>query len=439
MKSLDRRAFVKGLAAGGALLALPRVNGKPAAPLPAMPSIGEPVLRSEDGLEHRVLRPMSALNPKNTEGSGIVLKDGRVLLLWTEFLDVDLMPAKDRPPHSPMRRSPYSDDGYARIVGAISADGGATWSEPRVYADDRDALVNTMSPALTRMADGRLLLAYSWRSGGNHPDNYGPTARRVRISDDEGQTWSEPVAVTPDDGRYHTGCHDRAWTLPSGRVLVQCHTNEPRTKPDGTRYYHKSTYIAYSDDNGRTWRRSNYLSENRGVGLNESCLARRHDGSLLMYLRSSVGRPFAAVSKDEGASWGPPELSPLAAPDAPTYLKRLPDSGNLLAIWNNNFNPAAAPKLALAAGPDGEVRKVTIPHHGLTRCPLLCAVSADDGRSWGLPLALEDDINYEWAYPGVVFTKDHALIHYFRSSVITRGRELMLTRVPLKWFERSLA
>jgi hypothetical protein len=42
-------------------------------------------------------------------------------------------------------------------------------------------------------------------------------------------------------------------------------------------------------------------------------------------------------------------------------------------------------------------------------------------------------VNYEWAYPGVVFHGDYALIHYFRSPAVVRGRELMLARVPIKW------
>jgi hypothetical protein len=71
--------------------------------------------------------------------------------------------------------------------------------------------------------------------------------------------------------------------------------------------------------------------------------------------------------------------------------------------------------------------------HATSRCPLLCALSKDGGRTWGLPRVLENDINYEWAYPGVVFNGDTALVHYFRSPVLTRGRELVLNRVPIKW------
>lgn len=432
LTSFDRRSFLRTVAAGSALAVLPRLSAQAA---PVASSAGRPLPADTDGVERQLLRPLSHLNPKNTEGSGIVLKDGSILLLFTEFLDVNLMAEKDRPPLSTMRREPDSDDGYARISGIVSKDGGRTWSEPRVYVDDRDAKVNTMSPALTRLKDGRLLLAYSWRSGGNHKDNYGETARRVRVSSDEGQTWSDPVRITPADGQYHTGCHDRAWTLPSGRVLVQCHTNRPRKNGGaGDTAFEKAVYISYSDDSGKTWKYSNSLSEPKAGGLNESCLAQRADGSLLMVLRSWRGQSYYSESHDDGSSWSEPRPSGVTSPDAPSYLTRLPGTGDLLMIWNNNFNPGMHQELILPAAGGQPARTVTISSHAIARCPLLCAVSRDGGRTWGLPKALESDINYEWAYPGIVFHGDETLIHYYRSPVITHGRELMLARVPTSWF-----
>ncbi len=426
MNPLPRRSFLKTAVAGTALAALPRLSAQSPASAPVAPG----PLKNDDGLERQLLRPLSPLNPKNTEGSGIVLKDGSILLLWTEFMDVDLMPEKDRPPFSTLRKSlrnaPNNDDGYARISGIISKDGGRTWSAPRVYADDADARVNTMSPALARLPDGRIMLAYSWRSGGNHADNYGPCARRARFSGDEGATWSEPVRLTPDDGTYHTGCHDRAWVLASGRILVQCHTNTPRK---GSKYHdQKHVYLAYSDDAGKTWRNSNRLTEPVARGLNESCVVPRPDGSLLMVLRSWRGYSYLSESTDQGATWSEPRPSGLTVPDAPTYLTRIPGTTDLLMIWNCNFNLRPRHDLRLPSG------NVPVSSHAVSRCPLLCAVSRDGGRTWGLPKVLEDDINYEWAYPGVLFHGDTALIHYYRAPMIERRRELMLTRAPIKWF-----
>jgi hypothetical protein len=180
-----------------------------------------------------------------------------------------------------------------------------------------------------------------------------------------------------------------------------------------------TTWLAFSDDSGATWRASTRLEEPRSPhGFAESCLAQRADGSLLMVLRTTLGYAFFSESFDEGASWSAPWPSGMVAPAAPTYLSRLPDSDELLLIWNPGFNP-------------------DMPGMG-QRCPLLCAVSRDGGRSWGLPRALESDPSYgrdAWAYPGVLFHGGHALITYHRGRQRgeRRYRDLMLARVPLDW------
>jgi hypothetical protein len=259
------------------------------------------------------------------------------------------------------------------------------------------------------MADGRLLLAYSWRSGGNHVDNHGPCAKKVRFSDDEGETWSGPVRITPDDGLYYTGCHDRAYTLPSGRLLVQCHTLHPGPKKQ------MSNFTAYSDDHGTTWALSNFVTEPVARGFEEASIARRSDGSLLMLMRSWRGQAYYSESQDEGATWSEAYPSGIIAPAAPSLLVNLPESEDLLLVWNPVYIPDA--------------------HHNLTRHPLLCAISQDDGKTWGLPKALETSPDYQWAYPGLLFDGDHALLHYYRSHVTQNGcRELLLARVPLGWF-----
>ena len=365
-------------------------------------------LRAIPGIEKQIIAPSTAYSPKNTEGSAIHLQDGRILLTWTQYVDIHQMPEDQRPPYSAKRRAPTTDDGYARIVGIISGDGGTTWSQPRVYVDDRDAEINTMSPALTRMADGRLLMAYSWRSGGNHVDNHGPCAKRVRLSDDEGETWTDPVQITPDDGLYYTGCHDRAYTLASGRVLVQCHTLHPGPEKK------MSNFIACSDDNGATWALSNFITESIARGFEEASIARRRDGSLLMIMRSWRGQAFYTESLDDGVTWSEAYPANIIAPAAPSLLTNLPDSADMLLIWN----PLHIPDVK----------------HNLTRHPLLCAISKDGGRNWGLPRALEVSPDYQWAYPGILFDGDTALIHYYRSQVQRNGqRELILAHVPLTW------
>ncbi len=375
-----------------------------------------PKLRKIPGVEKQVVVVATPVAPKHGEQTVVALKDGRLLLLWSEFLRTDLLPAAEQPPPSALRRDPTGDDGYARISGMTSADGGKTWSKPFVVVDDKDALVNCISPGLTRMKDGRLLLAYSWRSGGNGRENYGNCAKMVRISADEGQTWSERIRITPANTEYHTGCHDRAYTLASGRVIVQCHTIFPpdKSRQMGGAEAQMGTYYAYSDDNGATWKRSAVLTDSLRGRFEEASLVQRSDGSLLQVIRSRDGQSFFSESTDEGANWSTPRPSGIVTSLAPSVLKRIPGTGDLLLLWNPNFNPDQ--KLL-----------------GL-RCPLLCAISKDGGRTWGLPKALETDDQFYWEYPGVVFDGDHALIHYRVFTLDRKRCDLVQARVPIAWF-----
>lgn len=379
-----------------------------------------PRLREIPGIEKSLVVSASPEAPKHGEQSVVRLKDGRLLLLWSEFVREDLMPASERPPASPLRRNPTGDDGYARISGKTSTDLGRTWSEPFVVVDDKDALVNCISPSLTRMADGRILLAYSWRSGGNGRDNYGNCAKMVRISSDEGKSWSERIRITPDNSEYHTGCHDRAWTLDNGRVIVQCHTIFPPGVAQPGPGYLRTTmgsYYAYSDDHGKTWQRSEVMKDpiaGYGGRFEEACLVQRADGSLVQFIRNVRGQSFMSESADRGATWTSPRPSGVFSALAPSYVTRLPKSDDLLMIWNPTWNPDT-----------GIVGR---------RSVLACAVSRDGGRTWGLPKALETNLD-QWAeYPGVTFDGDTALVFYRVFPSDRKRCDLVQARVPISWF-----
>jgi hypothetical protein len=399
-----------------------------AASLAMQPALGwtdqPPQLRDIPGIKKSIVVLATPEAPKHGEQTVIRLKDGRLMLLWSEFRREDLMPASERPPPSPLRRDPTGDDGYARISGKTSADGGRTWSKPWVVVDDRDALVNCISPGLTRMKDGRLLLAYSWRSGGNGAENYGNCAKMVRFSSDEGKTWSERVRITPENAEYHTGCHDRAWTLANGRVIVQCHTIFPpgvaRPGPDYRRTC-MGTYFAYSDDDGRTWRRTEVMKDplaGFGGRFEEACLVQRADGSLIQFIRNWRGQSYVSESTDHGSTWDAPRPSGVFSSLAPTYVTRFPNRGDLLMIWNPTWNPDAR-----IAG---------------QRTVLACAVSKDGGRTWGLPKALETNPELWSEYPGVTFDGDHALIHYRVFPADRKRCDLVQARVPISWFFEKL-
>ena len=363
------------------------------------------------GVEKQMLVPATMKHPKNSEGSMIELKNGDVLFMWSQFTDVTRMSPEENPPSAGLRRSPLSDDGFCRLVSMISKDGGRTWGEPWVAVDDRDAEVNILSPGLTRLPDGRLMVAYSWRSSQNKTNkDLGDATKRIRFSDDEGKTWSDHREIRQDLDGYQTGCHDRSYTLKSGRVIVQRHT----LIPNETGFKEMGTYLSFSDDGAKTWKRSEVLTDAVNKHFEESSLVQREDGSLLMVSRASRGQSFFTESFDEGATWRTPYPSGIVTSRAPTLLMRFPDSRDILMIWNSNYVEKAS--------------------HGWTRTAFLTAVSKDGGKTWGLPKALEVDRNYQWAYPGLLWKEGYALIHYYRGPAFAGGCEMVLARVPVEWF-----
>ncbi len=65
-----------------------------------------------------------------------------------------------------------------------STDGGKTWTKPRSIG------VWGLPSFLTKLQDGRLLMSYGHRRP--------PFGNQARLSEDEGQTWSEPLMISTD-------------------------------------------------------------------------------------------------------------------------------------------------------------------------------------------------------------------------------------------------
>ena len=63
---------------------------------------------------------------------------------------------------------------------------------------DQPSINNAGNPAtLTRLADGRLAMVYGWRSA--------PYGIRGRISDDDGQSWSDEFILRQDGASWDIG------------------------------------------------------------------------------------------------------------------------------------------------------------------------------------------------------------------------------------------
>ena len=186
----------------------------------------------------------------------------------------------------------WTDDMVTGLVGSwtsISDDGGETWSEPR------RAPVSTPHGPI-QLANGDLL--YLGKPFGTWMDMEVGQITAARSSD-RGQTWRTvgrvPVAPRTNAAHYH---EPHVVELPSGRLVAAIRVEE-RIGRSGMPAF--TVMQTLSDDGGATW------SVPRWVGFSGSPphLVRHSSGALVMtygYREKPFGQRVA-ISRDDGQSW----------------------------------------------------------------------------------------------------------------------------------------
>lgn len=372
----------------GVIVALPLVAAEPAGPVV-----------DADGVERTVLLPPGPGNPRNSEGDFVTLADGRVLLIYTRFTGGG------------------GDHATADLVARESRDAGRTWNAVDRVIVRNEGQMNVMSVSLLRLAGGPIALFYLRK---NSTADCRPC---LRLSRDEGQTWSDPTLCVPDQVGYFVMNNGRAIQTRGGRlVLPLClHMLPDYAKPDW-----QGTALCYlSDDEGRTWRasREKFTGKDpagKRVTLQEPGLIELRDGRLMMYCRTTSGSQYVSYSSDHGDTWTPPVASNILSPCSPALVKRIPQTGDLLLVWNNHQD--IDPKLAKL------------------RTPFTVALSKDDGRTWLPAKTLENDPTGWYCYPAMTFVGDHVLIAHCSGSTKQYPHLSMtqVTRFPLKWLSAGV-
>jgi Neuraminidase (sialidase) len=297
----------------------------------------------------QVVAPVGADNPRNSEAAIVPLKDGSLLLGWTEFY------------------AGNSDDhGPARISGKVSKDGGKTWGEKFTLIEN-DGGCNVMEVNFLRTKDGKLMIFYCQKNSESKDCRV-----MMRVSADEAKTWGAAKQLSADN-KYTGLTNGRSIRLKSGRILLEAWENG-------------DSYCYLSDDDGATWRESQRVR--LGAGSWEPACIELKNGDVLMLMRTGIGGQFKSISKDSGETWSAPVETPLKGSAAPVSISRVPSTGDLLAVWNHN------------PGKDA-------------RNPFTAAVSKDEGETWTNFRNIEDGPDDQWAYPAVTWLDGKALLTYF--------------------------
>jgi len=311
-------------------------------------------------------------NPRNSEGSFAQLKSGRIIFYYTQFY------------------GGAADESPARIVGIHSDDGGQTWSSPRTIIENVGGN-NVMSVSLLRLKSGKLALFYLLKNSWIDCRPY------VRISSDEADTWSEPVLITAAPG-YFVMNNDRVVQLSNGRLIAPVAFHRAKnTDPHSSKSFDSRSIAMwyYSDDEGQTWKEASSwwaIPVRSGSGLQEPGIVELADGTLFSWARTDQGAQYGFTSNDKGNIWSAPTPTALRSPTSPASIERLPNSPDLLAIFNDHSGEFPFPK--------GK------------RTPLIAAISRDGGQTWPVRKVIEDDPAGWYCYTAIHFVDDTVLLAY---------------------------
>ncbi len=310
-------------------------------------------------------------NPRNSEGSFITLKDGRILFIYSHFTGTS-----------------SGDFGHAYLAGRYSYDRGKTWDEKSHPVIGQEGLTNVMSVSLLRLRNGNIALFYLRKNSDTD------CIPMMRISNDEAVTWSDPVSCIPDRKGYFVLNNDRVIQLKNKRLVVPVSLHQ--TPGDSVFNKKGRIFCYYSDDNGQTWKSGEEVPNPHGVLLQEPGIIALKNEKLFMFLRTDKGVQYVSYSGDNGGKWSPVKPGNIVSPCSPASVKRIPDTGHLLLVWNNNGNDQK-------------------------RTPLNIAVSMNEGKKWKMMKTIEDNPDGWYCYTAVQFTGDHVLLAYCAGSQTGRA------------------
>ena len=304
-------------------------------------------------------------------------------------------------------------DPFGKNVLYKSTDNGKTWSEGAVInespLDDRDT-------GLLYLGNGKMLMTYFC-----HPASYyledeirwqsrmpeesvremltylnGLTAEQrkggsyVRISNDYGATWGDPIKVPVSSPHGPT-------VLQNGDLLYVGTRSywEASDDPNGTEYSY-GFYAFISKDGGYTWNYHSRIKFFKGytdTDFYEPYAIQLANGRILVALRASGEKfpnhlsVYLTYSDNGGKNWSEAKILCEDFTGAPAHLIQL-DNGAVVITYGRRVNEAGNP------------------------CGIRARYSRDNGATWSEEIVLSNPLNPEdtdLGYPATVILKDGSL------------------------------
>ncbi len=416
---ISRRHAFRGLGAAAVVAPLAALSRSTAAASTRRPNPTSAVLQVRDrdsgAPGHEVILGRSdEVFPRHSEGDLVRLADGKLLAIWSRF--------KNR-----------SDHGESEVVGRYSEDDGLSWGKIESFASisepEHASNSNLMSASLLSLSSGgRIFFSYMGKEETEpEKEDFNRKIRSAvyaRFSDD-GTHFSRPRRISDHD-HYYVVNNARVLQLSSGRILLP--TAVALDPGEELGWIKQSCRTFYSDDQGANWKLGGACTltpqdvpgrEYRQLTLQEPGLIELKDQRILMVMRTRLNHPYKSLSEDGGESWSKPvPISEIVAPTSPQTLFRLPRSGDIAMIYNNN------PKGAEAKWSE--------------RRPLAFAVSKDEGNSFRFRKVIEETEGRCWAYHSArVYGDKLYLLYYewYQGHPTFFFTDFKLSIIPIEWFE----
>lgn len=218
---------------------------------------------------------------------------------------------------------------FSHLVWRCSDDSGATWSDKQylVRSEAVDGVLYKWNcPRIVHLSDGRVIAlceAY------NQPPGEGGSQYDSKVhlwtSTDEGETFGEPVP-TPVSGIVP----DRIIELQSGRLLLGSHVRAPEVDGIARQMVH------ISDDGGETWSEPVTICSTHHYWACEGGIVQLPAGEVICYMRdnSRTGIPGPkCISFTDGEDWYGPFDTPMNGCHRP--VPGVTASGNVMVLYRH--------------------------------------------------------------------------------------------------------
>lgn len=300
-------------------------------------------------------------------------------------------------------KSNIVDNGKASLIQLLSSNKGLTWQKSLDFSKSFPKAINSSMPSLVRINKNKVLLIYLIKYSNKRID------LKVEVSNDNCKTWGSPITIGGENVGYQIINNSRAIKI-GKRILI------PVSIPDkGNMSTYRvgnsklSVFCYYSDDEGLTWNKTKAIRTDK-YDLLEPGIVSVGGNEILMNIRTDIGKVLFARSFDLGLNWQFEE-SNIESPSSPQTIVKIPNSNNLVMVWNDNN------------------KNVSI--HGGNRSPLSLAVSSNSGKNWKklLNIESEDRSKKDYSYSAIQFDEEYIYIVYNERDNLTGKFAVKMTRL----------